>query len=378
MIKSARHVTILGVSDVSLGYGSPQMPTLVDALAEHYVAAEAVVLEPDQPEFRPRPERFPRLRLERLATRVHPHSSAGMLEYNARAARRIDELSPDVLVFSSPLVLPAVLRARRRPRFCIYYMLESLAYCANDHSRKSRFVIEAHRQARDRIDLLIFPEENRAAADIARVGYESLPLAVCYNSINRAGANPEPAAARKRRLLYSGSIDRRITMADFFVEQRTRSLPIDLWGVIYGPDKHEFEAALRGTGEVRYCGYVDALRLAELRKEYAYSLVMWSPTNENTLYACPNKLFEAIADGVPPISTPHPQCKMLIERYDCGILLDDWTLDAFLRGVRQALRIFGTPRYEELVANCRTAVERELNWDCQFAKIRPLLPVELD
>ncbi|HEX5445132.1 MAG TPA: hypothetical protein VFW87_14935, partial [Pirellulales bacterium] len=184
MIKIARQTTILGVSDVSLGYGSPQMPTLVESLAEHYSAGLAVAIEPDQPEFRPQPGRFPGLQLERMATRLHPHSAAGTLEYNARVARRIDELCPDVLVFSSPLVLPAVIRARHRPRFCIYYMLESLAYCANDNSRASRFMLEAHRHARRRIDLLIFPEENRAVADIARVGYETIPLVVCYNSIN--------------------------------------------------------------------------------------------------------------------------------------------------------------------------------------------------
>ena len=68
---------------------------------------------------------------------------------------------------------------------------------------------------------------------------------------------------------------------------------------------------------------------------------------------------------------------MLIERYDCGIVLDDWSLDAFLRGTKHALDLFGTPRYDELVANCRLAAERELNWDVQFEKIRSVLPPRL-
>lgn len=379
MISSARHATILGVSDVSLGYGSPQVPTLLESLADHYPGCDALVLEPDQSEFRPQPGRFPRLRIERVATRFHPHSPPGMIEYNTRVARTLDALAPDILVFSSPVVIPSLLRARHRPRFCIYYMLESLAHYDGAGSSAARFLLDAHRQARSRIDLVVFPEENRAAADIVRAGYETVPLVVCYNSINRAAVakRDEPLPTKNRRLLYSGTIDPHLTLADFFLEPEVRAMPLDLWGVVGGRGKEAFEQALHGDGELRYCGYVDSLRLAELRKRYAYSLILWSPANENTLYACPNKLFEAIADGVPPISTPHPQCKMLIERYDCGIVLDDWSLDAFLRGTKHALDLFGTPRYDELVANCRLAAERELNWDVQFEKIRSVLPPRL-
>jgi hypothetical protein len=278
------------------------------------------------------------------------------------------------------LVLPALLRMRHRPKFTIYYLLESLSYYAHGSTRRSKFMLDLNRRAAPLLDLLIFSEENRAAADLDRGGLRGIPLVVCYNAVNRLSQNGATNhwEGRKRCLLYSGTIHRELTVGDYFVRDEIAKLPIDLWGLVEGPGKAELEAALstRG-GAVRYRGYVDSLKLAELRKEYAYSLVIWAPIDENFHYACPNKFFEAIADGVPPIAAPHPQCRMLLDRYDCGIAMDDWSFPAFRAAIVRAMKIFGTPRYSELVVNCRRAAAEELNWDRQFEKVARLLPESL-
>src|SRR5439155_25091451 len=86
------------------------------------------------------------------------------------------------------------------------------------------------------------------------------------------------------------------------------------------------------------------------------------------------KMFESIAAGIPPICTPHPQCVEILREFDCGVLLQDWSREALIRALREAQSIFATPRYAELAANCRKAVDQALNWGDQFAALQPLLP----
>ncbi|MBV9123473.1 MAG: glycosyltransferase, partial [Planctomycetes bacterium] len=165
---------------------------------------------------------------------------------------------------------------------------------------------------------------------------------------------------------------------EYFLEPEVADVPIDLYGLVEGEDKVEMlRQLLSGVGRVSYRGYVDAKTLQNIRRSYAYSIVMWAPTNEHQLYAAPNKFFDAIADGVPPLTAPHPQCKMLVNRYQCGIVLRDWTFDSFREGAAKALKLVGTPVYAQMVENCRRAVLTELNWEAQFRKIQKCLPERL-
>lgn len=126
------------------------------------------------------------------------------------------------------------------------------------------------------------------------------------------------------------------------------------------------------TAAGNYRGVLDAIELAEVRKRYAYSAVAWNPDNENHLYAAPTKFFEAIADGVPPVAAPHPQCRLIRDRYRCGILMAYWSFDSFLKALRKAVNIHGAPEWQEMVANC-ARVASELNWEVQFEKLRAVL-----
>lgn len=367
---------ILGVSDVSLGYGSPQIPALVNSLIDHYGTVRATVLEPDQSERPPRPELFPRLDLVRLPTHSNHYAAAGQVEYNRQVARVLRELRPDVLVLASSLVLPGYLQSGIRPRCTLYYMLESLSYYAQSSSRYGRFAVRANQAAASQIDVTIFPEENRAMHDLVLGGFQDRPLVVMYNTKARVSdlRHVLPTRQRLPRILYTGTIHRQLTLADYFLRAEISDVPIDLWGLIDGEGKEELEEGLTSGDCVRYRGYVDGAALAEQRRRYAYSIVLWAPIDTHTHFAAPNKFFEAIADGVPPIAAPHPQCRLLVERYRCGILMKDWSFAAFREALEQALALFGTPAYEQMVANCRRAVEHELNWDAQFAKLRPHLP----
>jgi glycosyltransferase involved in cell wall biosynthesis len=257
---------------------------------------------------------------------------------------------------------------RYRPRAVIYNLIEMVApYGEQD--------VELNRYLSPKIDLLIFPEENRARLDIQRCAFGAKPMAVVYN-VNDAPAQKVVAPSRRQpRLFYGGAISSDLGMADFLLHPDMASVPLDLFGDVSGPDRAELSERLQSaTGERRYHGCVDGKTLARFRRGYAYALVMYRPTQEHTHYAAPNKFFEAIADGVPPIVAPHPQCKTIVERYECGIVMRDWSFEAYRHAVEQAMSLLGTRRYRTMVRNCLRAVRAELNWPAQFAKVRRLLP----
>lgn len=358
---------IVAVSDVTLGYGSPQVPLLAGSLGEHY-RSKVQIVEPVQPELSRRHDVFPDFEIISLPTAEHPHSSIGRQEYVWRAARMVRSLQPDVLVICCTYTLPVLYRQGPRPRKVIYYCYESIPFYGE-------FDVEMNRRAAPMLDVILFPEENRAALEIGRCGFAGVPKLVLYNVNNRKKNQhpPLPAAQRTGRILYSGTISRTQTFSDYYLSDKVRALPIDLFGPVKGVESDRQRFLSQHTGLLRYRGVVSAVELAAVRPAYAYSIVAWNPDTENQFYAAPNKFFESIADGVPPIAAPHPQCKLMIERYGCGILLADWSFDAFLAALRKAMDLYGRDAWRQMVDGCTRAVQSEVNWDTQFEKIKPYL-----
>lgn len=358
---------IVAVSDVTLGYGTPQLPLLTESLLDHY-GGEAILIEPAQPELTPRHAKFPRFQIRRVSTAEHPHSSLGRNEYIWRASRLVNELNPDVLLICCTYCIPVIFRLKKRPRKTIYYAVESIPFYGE-------FDIEMNQRAAPLLDVVIFPEENRAVLEIGRCGFHGVPKVVLFNVSNRR----QPASIamssgeRNGRILYSGTISREQTFADYYLSDKIRALPVDLYGPVKGSEADKQRLLAGFTGTLRYGGYIPSAELAALRPYYAYSIVAWNPNTENQLYAAPNKFFESIADGVPPIAAPHPQCRLILERYECGILLEDWGFDTFVMAMRKAVDQYGTEAWQRMVDNCTRAVSEELTWDAQFEKVKPFL-----
>jgi hypothetical protein len=358
---------VLAVSDVTTGYGTPQLPLLVTSLADHY-QADAFVIEPVQPELKGNRALPSSLHMIRIPTSDHPHSQSGRTEYVWRAAELVNEIEPDILVVSCTYCLPIVFRIQKRPRRVIYYSLESIRFYGD-------FDVAMNRRVGDRIDIVIFPEENRAVLEKSRCGFERATSVVLYNATARAGhlLPAVPAAERNDRILYAGLIAFEKTFANFYTDKRLRGAAIDLFGAIREPDGQAKSFIESLAGDIRYRGQVGNQELQKIRRNYLYSIVMWNPSEENQLYAAPNKFFESVADGVPPLAAPHPQCSALIRRYGCGLRMEDWSFASFRQTLRRAMAIQRSQEWESLVAGCRRATELELNWDAQFRKLIPYL-----
>jgi hypothetical protein len=367
-----RVVRIAGVSDVVLGYGSPQIPSLLCALAEHYQVNEALLLEPSATALPPRNRiaGLPcRLTVETIKTRDNPHQrAAGRIEYVCRAARRINAFRPEIVVVFCTYSLPALFKLQYRPALTIYHSIETIA-------AYGAFDVQMNRCLSGLVDLVIFPEENRAIVDTRRCGFHGIPKVIMYN-VSNSGEQADamlPPGRRSGRVLCAGTIDRHRTFASWFLDVQMRGVPVDLCGRIGGwENPSQFVNALPPS--MRYFGLLDGPTCRKMLKDYAYSLVVWNPVDENTLFAAPNKLFESISAGVPPICAPHPLCKLLLDRYQCGILMKDWTFLSFYEAIQRGLRLVGTSAYDRMVANCAHAVEQELNWNAQWGKVKRLLP----
>lgn len=350
------------VSDVCLGYGSPQIPLLAESLSELY-GAETLVIEPRIPALAPQHNVYP-FRIQRARTVLDPYSTAGRTEYVLEASRILNDWQPDILVICCTFVLPVLFKLRRRPPYVIYYCYESVPHYGD-------FDVMMNRQLGGMVDLVIFPEKNRAARELSRSRFGEAPTVILYNCPRRSTRPPLAKESRNGRFLYAGRIDPVETLAEYYTHPSIKGHAIDLYGPITVPDDREREKFRASLQEgVQYGGRLECRELAELRRQYIYSLVLWNPRSENQLYAAPNKFFESIADGVPPLAAPHPQCKQVIESHGCGLLMSDWSEGALASALERAHKAYQTDEWAEMVANCETVFHNDLNWERQFEKLR--------
>lgn len=354
------------VSDACLGHGSPQIISLARALTVSF-PCDITIVEPDVPSLPPQHASFPELSFTRIRTTRHVFEEGGRAAYCRRAARVLNKVKPDVLILVCTFTIPVLLSLKRRPPVVVFYSIESIIQYGLPDIHLNRFL-------RDKIDLILWPEETRKKRDTQRCGFESISSLLVLNSSNpRSSAGQvEPAGQRLPRIIHQGTIGVKHTFADYFLRREILRLPIDIYGPLVDDESRRLEQ-YRPTAMDRpkwartfYHGRVTLDQLAKIRRRHAYSLCIWNPETERGLFAPSNKFFEAVADGVPPITAPHPQHVRLVEKYDCGIVLDDWSLTSLRKGLLLALRIFGTMRYEQLVQNCRKAVQSELNAETQF------------
>ena len=363
---------VIAVSPISMGYGGPQIGYLVSSLLGHYGGGEACILETNQPERPPRPELFPGIELVRVCTEAPPFGGEGFgrTEYVVKASAIVNRRRPDVLIVADPYTLPVLFKLRFRPAKVIYYALELLS---PDWDPPENFRIARYLQRY--VDLVIHTGENRARLHIERCGYRQVPHLVLYNAPPaRPGGHILPPSRRNGAILYQGTIEEEGTLARYLLGEAVQRCRIDLYGHFAGPRRDSLrEKLLALRGGVRYCGYLNEAELAQRRRAYDYSIVIWNPSTENRLYASPNKLFESIADGVPPISAPHPQCRKIIDRYRCGLLMEDWSEAAFLQALQRAASLKRSPAYDEMVGGCERATATDLNWERQFEKVIPYL-----
>jgi glycosyltransferase involved in cell wall biosynthesis len=280
-------------------------------------------------------------------------------------------------------------------------MLESIS-----HQRQGmgEGATELNRRALADADIVISPELGRTKADLHEMGWKRDDVMLAYN----VGVAERIAPVQKRipRVLHAGSIGRQ-TLVNRLLSDDLSHIGFDLAGPAETDEARSLLNELVARPNIRYLGMLPHEKIIEMRKEYAYSLAIWEPTNINQIFASPNKFFETIACGTPPIAGPHPQCADLIARHSCGLTMMSWEQESFNWTVSKAMSLFKqafpevdfddderwsasatqaspvfknpdpSSAYGQMVANCFKVAESELNWAVQVAPILARIEVEL-
>jgi hypothetical protein len=234
---------------------------------------------------------------------------------------------------------------------------------------------DMNRMAANLIDLVLVPEIRRFQFDRVRLQWPEIPAVEVLN------VSPDPGLVEPQqtgcRFLYAGTLSREGGM-DFLLDERLRHLNIDVVGPVDSAEARDFvnrfTAPTGGeSGVRRYLGLVPHSQVLEMLPRYSYRIVVWKAETLNSYFASPNKFFESIAYGVPPVCTPNPQVVDIARKYHCALVSNDWGAASFCHAMADAALIYDTDTYPQLVANCAAATEAEINWTSQFEKVRTAL-----
>lgn len=371
--------------DVALGYGTPQIQQILGSLGRYYGnRLPILVCEPDSPVYPAVHHFFTELSFHR----VHPSSRPpqnpwwyldgghGQQEFSLGFKKWLQCHRPSLLVVTSSclrLLDADTLRAGGSPHV-IFYALEY-----RSKGQMSPAAARDYLEGLKSVRLILFSEKLRQYFHNREFQTQSVPQCHLYNAPPRNLFPTMPADKRNGRIIVQSiTIMWGRTYPEYLLCAQRPDIPVDVYGNAFGA-----QAGLLRSGDifpafnVRYLGNVPLDDLIQARASYSFSFVSWKPVDVGSAYVSPCKFYESIASGVPPISAPHPECMDVIRRYDCGILMRDWSFTAFCDALESALLIRGTARYRELVRNCLHAHRKELNWEAQFAKVTPFLPNNL-
>lgn len=124
--------------------------------------------------------------------------------------------------------------------------------------------------------------------------------------------------------------------------------------------------ALNVFDRVRFIPKLPWKELMEYTKSADVGLTLDKDTNLNYHFSLPNKLFDYISAGIPVIAGNLPEVKMILEEYNCGILIPSVTPEE----IREAIIKLRDERalLNKMKQNAVTAFE-SLSWEKESEKI---------
>lgn len=125
--------------------------------------------------------------------------------------------------------------------------------------------------------------------------------------------------------------------------------------------KNESIKNVRFLGRISYKNLMAYTQIADL----GISLI--EPINESKRLSLPNKLFEYMSVGVPFLSNDLPEPKLLVEKYNCGVLVDYSDIQSIVDRIQSLSK--DKNLLSALGNNGRKAINEELNWAVEFEKL---------
>jgi glycosyltransferase involved in cell wall biosynthesis len=277
--------------------------------------------------------------------------------------------------------IPIALELGRRHRGRVVYDARDIYLDAANLARlrgPARWLIAAsERRWARRSDRVI--TVNRPYAEVM-AGRWDVPLPLIVMNCSYRYARPDPAPRRfhdtlgldpsTRVVLYQGGFSR-----DRGIEQLIAAIP-DVSGAVlvllgYGVLRDELQAraaepALRGR--VHLLPAVPPTELLDWVASADIVAMPIQPTTLNHRLTTPNKLFEAIATGVPVVASDLPGMAPVVREADAGLLVDPTDPAAIADACR---RLIAESPAEALARRARilAAADRIYNWERQVDEL---------
>lgn len=241
-----------------------------------------------------------------------------------------------------------------------------LVYDAHEHYAKM-VMLDMPRSVADRID----GWESRLARRADLVIAANDPLldhlspsikgrgVVVMNCIDLPSEVPEKRSGRKERvtLFYGGTLEPgRYVLELIEAVRRDESCVLRIAG--RGRYEPEVRAVAKECDRVVFLGYVDQRTIIHETSRADAVVSLLDPSNENYRIATPVKLLEAMAVGVPVITTQGTLTGQIVKEEGCGIVLE-WNEETFGLALD---KLQDADSWNEMSAKARRAAERKYNW----------------
>lgn len=201
-----------------------------------------------------------------------------------------------------------------------------------------------------------------------------LECGVVTNATEYQVLDPLPVA-QPLRLVHSGAsqVNRRLERMMRAVAGSTTGATLDLYLVGVGTDYYRSlqDLAEQLGDRVRILPPVSHTDLVATLNRYDVGLPFLPPTTTNIRMSLPNKFFDYVQARLAILTGPTPPMKELVERYDLGVVTDDFEEEALIRAIDalDARHIEAWKRNADAAAGPLSAEQQNDGWLQPIARI---------
>jgi len=167
--------------------------------------------------------------------------------------------------------------------------------------------------------------------------YGAKPVVV-HNAPYFAALAPQPVSSDGIRLVHHGGAvaSRNIEVMIDMMNSLDERFSLDLFLVPSDPQYLEkLHKLVAKHPRIRILPPVPMQQLPQVVNRYDVGVYILKPNNFNNAHALPNKFFEFVQGRVAIAIGPSPEMAMLVRKYDCGIVADDFAPQSLARELRK-------------------------------------------
>lgn len=144
---------------------------------------------------------------------------------------------------------------------------------------------------------------------------------------------------------------------------------LKLAGKFDSPELRLIAEGKPGWGHVDFLGWVNARQISDLLSECVAGVVALHPT-QAFIESQPLKMFEYMAAGLPVIASDFPLWRDIVERHECGLLIDPQDPQAIAGAIRWVVE--NPEEAAKMGARGQAAVQNTYNWSAEESKLLEL------